>query len=394
MVCFVLSSPVAATAATNQQLSIETKLVIQEQINLLLVLLKNLQAQLLTMDNASIKTETSLPSDPISTKIDLLSYFLKTDSNQKVALANSSQDFYWHQVKSGNDFYLEKWNNPSQIVHYRYDNDKIYLITDSTGAHPYKFTPGIWANRFMKIGESIDMSSNSMQTLTNECHQTQAKIGWPYRTIFEARYPTYDLGGDLGIKDVIVIKYDWGSGFNNTEREYYAKDYGIVKWEHTENGMVKQSVLTNKIFKYTFNAPKPLCYDLSGNWQKPPPPPPPAIPTTLSDLTKHLYSCVLNNPTPDQSGLDYWTSNLRNKTLSIPQVYTYMYGYQTGLSNDEFVTNLYSCILFHAPDSAGYDYWLTILNKGQDTRENQVQYFLNSSGFTSSILPQLQSLIP
>ncbi len=350
-----------------------------------------------TTDSVSTapKISTILVPDKPSEKFDMLTYMskkLKTSGEVTGGLSTQDGSFFWHLVVSGNNMYLEKWNNPEQIVHYRYDNDYIYLVTDNTGAYPYKFNPGIWLKRYMSIGDTIDMRGNTMQELTSDCRISQNSRSWPYKTKLVARYPNLDMGDNIGVQDVILVEYYWGPNFNNTEREYYAKGYGIVKWEHLENGVLRQSVLTNKTFNYSQIQPKPKCYDLDGNLLKQSNELEPSIPQSTDSFVRHLYSCVLNNQNPDQAGVNYWKNNLQSKALTVSQTYKYMYGYQTNISNEDFVNSLYSCIVFRLPDNEGYNYWLNILKNNQDTRENQVQYMLDSATFKENILPNLERL--
>lgn len=192
--------------------------------------------------------------------IDFLAYALKADTTTGLS---SGDGFVWHQIVQDNNYYLEKWSNPQQIVHYWYDDSNVYMTEDTTGPHPYVFSPGVWARRHMKIGEVVNMPSNRMQFLNGVCQVAQDEGFCPYYNTLEAHYPQYDLGGDLGIQDVIVLKYVWGAPpASNIEREYYAKGYGIVKWAWWSNGQLASTVTTNLVANYGPVPIDPLCADL------------------------------------------------------------------------------------------------------------------------------------
>lgn len=200
-------------------------------------------------DNSDQRINQGRVRSPLNeTRINFLSYSLKTDPT--IGLA-SGDGFVWHQIQSGNDYYLEKWTNPNQTVHYWYDDTNIYMAEDTTARYPYRFLPGNWARRYMRVGETLNMTSNQMQVLNSACQTVQDPVDCPYHNTLEAHYPEYDLGGDLGLQDVIVLKYAWGApDFANVEREYYARGYGIVKWEWWNGVNLVAAVTTNLIAHY------------------------------------------------------------------------------------------------------------------------------------------------
>jgi hypothetical protein len=197
--------------------------------------------------------------------IDILSYMVKSNTSTGLGATNG---FVWNQIPMNqnivNDgFYLTKWLSPQSAVHYLYDNGNIYMTVDTTDIYPYKFDPGVWARRQMSVGETVNMPANRIQILDNSCQVIQSQTSFPYFNVLEAHYPEYDLGGDLGVQDVIVLAYYWGApAFANVEREYYAKGYGIVKWDWYYRRAPLQSVTTNLIVNHTPVTVKPMCYDL------------------------------------------------------------------------------------------------------------------------------------
>ncbi|MQA42453.1 DUF4214 domain-containing protein [Rugamonas aquatica] len=82
-----------------------------------------------------------------------------------------------------------------------------------------------------------------------------------------------------------------------------------------------------------------------------------------------LYQAAFNRA-PDESGLGYWIANM-DKGLSLHDTAGYFLAseefgrrYGANLSNEDFVTQLYSNVLHRAPDAEGYAYWLHDLQIG------------------------------
>ncbi len=170
-----------------------------------------------------------------------------------------NQFMSFNSTNNTGEIYLEKWRDPSQVIKYTYDSNYIYLKEDSTAQYPYSFTNGKWLKRFMNIGEQINVTNNlEIGYSTSTCNVFITR-GWPYTITLENYYPSYDAGGNLGNVEVIVVKYDWtqasGTNIPHIEREYYAKGYGIFKWEEEINGQITRSTTTPYIIDNTINPP-------------------------------------------------------------------------------------------------------------------------------------------
>jgi hypothetical protein len=200
--------------------------------------------------------------------IDVLSFMLKSDPSRGLS---DNGTITFHQIVSGNNIYLEKWLNERQIVHYTYDSENIYMKDDSTSLNPYAFRPGIWAKRFMQVGETIDMSANLINQFSGSCQPKLTGQSFPYKNTLESHFPAYNAGGQLGTVDVIVIKYDWAPLYPDArvEREYYAKGYGIFRWEYWQDGVLNQVANLNTISNNPPIPPNPLCFDLNGALKNP-----------------------------------------------------------------------------------------------------------------------------
>lgn len=156
------------------------------------------------------------------------------DENKKVS--------YYVKGDSALFYELHTWDD--QYIYLK--EDRTFLSVPST-----TFSDGRWMKRYMKVGETININSANIfqlydQTLSNlKCTKRinaavidtsgktlegQTAISGPftYRMMLEKHDPAFDIGGDLGIQDVIIVKYEYGNAF---ERFYYSKEWGWIKWE-------------------------------------------------------------------------------------------------------------------------------------------------------------------
>ncbi|MGB9609003.1 MAG: type IV pilus modification PilV family protein, partial [Minisyncoccia bacterium] len=154
-------------------------------------------------------TPTPTPSPSPTTTIDVLSFFLRRESSF-IPYSTSSLKYspielkenpgepvrgelQFDQFIKGNDIYLEKYRDPTQIVHYFYDSNYIYLKEDNTANFPYAFTDGRWAKRYMNIGETIDVSSNQVIEYSTSTCSTSSKP-WPYKITLSNYDSSYNAG--------------------------------------------------------------------------------------------------------------------------------------------------------------------------------------------------------
>jgi hypothetical protein len=167
----------------------------------------------------------SSTSSPPQTNIDILSYFLRK----------------------------EKWRNPDQRIYYTYDNDYIYMKYDSTGKYPYSFSDGKWLKRYMNVGDIINVTTNDLKYYTNTSGCTVSSTQ-PWRYSIKLASSTTDNLPGIGNVNVIIVEYYWNNG-NAIEKEYYAKDYGIYKWEEFINGTLQRYAALDSIFNTSTNPP-------------------------------------------------------------------------------------------------------------------------------------------
>ncbi|MBY0243088.1 MAG: DUF4214 domain-containing protein [Burkholderiaceae bacterium] len=96
-----------------------------------------------------------------------------------------------------------------------------------------------------------------------------------------------------------------------------------------------------------------------------------------------LYQAAFNR-TPDQSGLGYWIAQLDRGTslTDVSQAFVnsteFTARYGANASNASIVSNLYWNVLHRAPEQAGFDYWVDVLNGHRDSLANVLANFSES----------------
>jgi hypothetical protein len=120
----------------------------------------------------------------------------------------------------------------------------------------------------------------------------------------------------------------------------------------------------------------------------------PSFPTSRVQFITDLYQCILDRQ-PDSSGLVAWVNASYTKTL--PSIYESWFSspeyFGNNISNAQFVTQLYNCILFRQPDQKGYNGYFQALSGGSRTRAGEVETFVTGNEFTTNQEPKIKSVI-
>src|ERR1051326_4698621 len=121
--------------------------------------------------------------------------------------------------------------------------------------------------------------------------------------------------------------------------------------------------------------------------------------TIRADLVSYLYRCMLSRE-PDQAGVNYWVGTMATDPDPVNHLYRSFYqsaDFNKTLSNVDFVTKMYWCVLFRQPNDppdnnySGRDFWTSQMNNGQ-TQGNVLEAFLGSTEYNTTILPKLKAL--
>ncbi len=110
----------------------------------------------------------------------------------------------------------------------------------------------------------------------------------------------------------------------------------------------------------------------------------------LKAFLERLYALVMSRPQDDygkafdQTGLDYWTGALTDKTKTGGDVVKDFYNADEftskNLSDIDFIRNAYYAIMGREPDADGLNYWLTQMGNGL-TRNGLLDQFIHSDEF-------------
>jgi hypothetical protein len=149
------------------------------------------------------------------------------------------------QTVVGARSYYVKWAGATHFELHRWDDDAIYLVEDHSLAPnpPYAFSPGVWMNRYMAVGDRIVASRNHALHYDANC-MLGILQDFPYTTILERRM-TMDFAGDVGNQDTIVLRYEYQDDSTPShmlfERFYYSAEWGWVRWEaYDAQGTLRQ----------------------------------------------------------------------------------------------------------------------------------------------------------
>jgi hypothetical protein len=130
-----------------------------------------------------------------------------------------------------------KYANPQRFECWRWDDAFVYHAVDHAidgdSSESYSFTDGRWLPRHLTGTWSFDSSGNRIIWFAPSCEPEPGKGGlFPYRQRAWLE-PRRDAGGDLGIRDTIVLEYapyDPVSGRSAAEQFYFARGAGWYEW--------------------------------------------------------------------------------------------------------------------------------------------------------------------
>ena len=210
-------------------------------------------------------TTNKPPSDPHH--IDTLDFFLPENLNIRLEGLGLSQ----RHNRSAKKIYKIKFNDPKKYELFTYDSNYIYLRYDNTwntqpsGATSYSYEEvpnkgGRWLKRDMAVGDSftVDVPNGGRNYMpVGDCRIVETP-NVRYTNTLESFFPDYNIGGDLGRDEVIVLKYDWGGG-EAFEKFYLSRKWGWFKWEFYENRVVRDTGLWNRISSRPAQDPQPAC---------------------------------------------------------------------------------------------------------------------------------------
>jgi Ca2+-binding RTX toxin-like protein len=108
-----------------------------------------------------------------------------------------------------------------------------------------------------------------------------------------------------------------------------------------------------------------------------------------------LYQAAFNRA-PDEKGLGYWIAqldhgaSLRAVAAGFASSGEFLATYGANASNGDVVMRLYANVLHRAPDQAGFNYWVNVLNTKQDTVAGVLAGFSESQENYAQLIGKMQ----
>ena len=119
-----------------------------------------------------------------------------------------------------------------------------------------------------------------------------------------------------------------------------------------------------------------------------------SFPSSKPDFVNHLYNSVLGRQ-PDSAGYNFWLG-VYQRGANPTEMYRAFYNsseFSTRqLSNSAYVTNLYNSVYFRDPDAGGLNFWVRQMDINRATKQQILQAFVSHGEYFDIISPQLLSL--
>jgi hypothetical protein len=184
---------------------------------------------------AIVTTACAAPAAPSpAAPADVLDYLLGDASTwPRVGSQSQNQVVDWNR----REVCWVKYANPRRFECWRWDDSFVYHVVDhaidgDTG-ESYSFDDGRWLPRRIEGRWQLDVAT-SITWFDSQCHVNPLKSGparYDQRAWIE---PARDAGGDLGVRDVLVLEYsphDPAGGPGAPELFFFAKGGGWYAWE-------------------------------------------------------------------------------------------------------------------------------------------------------------------
>ena len=180
---------------------------------------------------------------PSDDSIDVLDYLIGAPATWP---RHGLPNHYQHQVLEGDRVCWTKYTLPWSYECWNWDANYVYHQVDHAidGARRweyYTFSDGRWLPRRLPKGGvvwSLDLSDNMMTWVDASC-QPRAPEPAPYR-VRAWHFGPMDAGGDLGVRDVIVLSYQPNPAHAEPGTEelfYFAQGAGWFKWQRGSTGV-------------------------------------------------------------------------------------------------------------------------------------------------------------
>jgi hypothetical protein len=180
------------------------------------------------------------PSPETAASVDVLDFIVGDatlwprhgSQNQDQVVDAASRQITWTKYTLGWSF--ETW---------RWDDTWVYHVVDHAidGKRwwHYTFSDGRWLPRFLPpTGWSVEVPDNRVRWVDAACEPLPESAA-PYRQRAWVERNVI-AGGDLGVRDVLVLEYDpsFGASLAAVERFYFARGAGWYRWSRADGAEV------------------------------------------------------------------------------------------------------------------------------------------------------------
>lgn len=152
--------------------------------------------------------------------------------NQHQVVDTAARQVTWTKYTLGWSF--ETWRWDDQWVYHVVDH-----AIDGRRWEHYTFSDGRWLPRHLPVsGWSLDLPANTVRWVDAQC-QPRPEQPAAYRLRAWLELGT-QAGGDLGLRDVLVLEYDpsFGSVAGAVERFFFARGAGWYRWSRADGAGV------------------------------------------------------------------------------------------------------------------------------------------------------------
>jgi hypothetical protein len=167
--------------------------------------------------------------------VDLWAFFLPQPGAFPRTSSEAGHGHEMHCLFDGRNFWTLPFGEPDHWVRMVVEGDTLTFredrSRDNQNTGDYSFTHGLWARRQMRVGDRILKAQNNLVRYQPDGCRVVDVHAFPFRTGLWKHWTSFDCGGDLGWQDVIAYLYDPGGLQDTYELSYYAKGYGLFRWE-------------------------------------------------------------------------------------------------------------------------------------------------------------------
>lgn len=203
---------------------------------------------------------------PAGTPVNVLPFLVPDDLDAvspRVLVAEDGQTLQTWRV-APKTIARVKWGDSTALELLAWDDTSIRLRYDRTDgrAQPWHLVPDLWAMRTWRVGDELVHADGVL--IRRQADGSGKAETFPFATRCEAHGQQVDLGGDLGVCEVLVLRFTPHVGLPRDgyhERHTYAmRDglrFGLVRYEEVRDGAVARSFTFHRVASSPSARPSP-----------------------------------------------------------------------------------------------------------------------------------------